>query len=352
MSDVQIQGSWLDAFETVIGLCAIKAGDSICVLSETQSRPVLVALAELAAQRRGARVFNIKLTSGAQTSPIPIRSTGASIAIGQLSPVVHALAGSTLVLDCTVEGLLHAPELPQILKGGARVLMVSNEHPEILERLVPKPEDEAPVRDAMRRLREAKKMTVQSAAGTDLVIDLQSEGQKSPVGGVWGWAAKPGQIAHWPGGLVLAFPRANSVNGRLVLDRGDINLAFKDYLRDAVRLEVRNDYIQSIAGAFEAERLRSTWDSWERLEGAPHCKAVSHCGWGLNPRARWDSLSYYDKSDCNGTELRAFGGNFLYSTGANETAGRHTLGHFDLPIRGCTIAIDGQVMVNAGVLAS
>ena len=28
-------------------------------------------------------------------------------------------------------------------------------------------------------------------------------------------------LSHWPGGLVLAFPAAGSVNGTLVLDRGD-----------------------------------------------------------------------------------------------------------------------------------
>jgi hypothetical protein len=54
-------------------------------------------------------------------------------------------------------------------------------------------------------------------------------------------------------------------------------------------------------------------------------------GWGLNEAARWDSMALYDKRDFNGTELRAFAGNFLYSTGANEVAGRHTAGHFDLP---------------------
>ncbi|HEY0525350.1 MAG TPA: 2,5-dihydroxypyridine 5,6-dioxygenase, partial [Stellaceae bacterium] len=78
--------------------------------------------------------------------------------------------------------------------------------------------------------------------------------------------------------------------------------------------------------------------------------AVSHAGWGMNPAARWDALALYDKRDTNGTELRAFAGNFLYSTGANEHAGRHTLGHFDLPMRGCTIALDGEVIVDAGLL--
>src|SRR5690606_39913336 len=59
--------------------------------------------------------------------------------------------------------------------------------------------------------------------------------------------------------------------------------------------------------------------------------------WGMNPAARWDSLVMYDKHDTNGTELRAFAGNFLISTGANEYADRFTNGHFDLPLRHCTI---------------
>ena len=61
-------------------------------------------------------------------------------------------------------------------------------------------------------------------------------------------------------------------------------------------------------------------------------------------------LAMYDRADHNGTEQRVFAGNFLLSTGANEFAGRHTLGHFDLPMRHCTVALDGEVVVNGGVL--
>lgn len=39
-----------------------------------------------------------------------------------------------------------------------------------------------------------------------------------------------------------------------------------------------------------------------------------------------------------------------WSTGANQYAGRYTLGHFDLPMRNCTIALDGTVVVKNGVL--
>jgi 2,5-dihydroxypyridine 5,6-dioxygenase len=59
----------------------------------------------------------------------------------------------------------------------------------------------------------------------------------------------------------------------------------------------------------------------------------------------------YDKGDINGIESRAFAGNFLFSTGANPFADRHTLGHFDLPVRGCTITLDGAPVVVEGKLA-
>ena len=49
-------------------------------------------------------------------------------------------------------------------------------------------------------------------------------------------------------------------------------------------------------------------------------------------------------------EFRALPGCFLWSTGANQFAGRYTLGHFDLPMRNCTITLDGHTVVKEGVL--
>lgn len=336
-----IEPAWLDAFDSVLGRCGLQRGDTVAVLSESQSRPVLVELARLAAARRGARVFSLVLPSVfSQHLPVA-RSTGASPVLQQIAPAVAALAGSTLVVDCTVEGLMHAPELPAILQGGARVLYVSNEHPEALARLVPDDAIEPLVKAHVKRLRAAREMRVTSAAGTDLAIALHG----ATCGGNWGYTTRPGTMTHWPGGLALAFPAANSVNGTLVLAPGDVNLTFKRYLERPVRLHVEGDYITRIEGeGVDADLMRSYIASW----GDREAYAVSHVGYGLNARARWDSLALYDKRDCNGTELRAFAGNFLYSTGANEVAGRHTPGHFDLPLRNCTIALDGQVVVAAG----
>jgi 2,5-dihydroxypyridine 5,6-dioxygenase len=184
---------------------------------------------------------------------------------------------------------------------------------------------------------------VHSDAGTDLRIRLEG----ARIGGVWGFTAKPGTLSHWPGGLVLAFPAAGSVDGRLVLARGDVNLTFKRYLQDPVTLVVERDRAVRVEGDnVDAELMRGYFAAW----GDDDAYAVSHVGWGLNRGARWDAMTFYDKADFNGTELRAFAGNFLYSTGANEVAGRHTLGHFDLPLRGCTVALDGVPVVERGRL--
>ena len=347
----RLEHKWLAAFARTFALCQVQPGEVVAVLAETQSRRVNVDLARLALEGLGARVYEITLTTPALTAPAPVRSTGASDAIGQLAPVVASLARADFIVDCTVEGLLHAPELPAILQGAdgkrPRLLMVSNEHPEILERTVPDPALEGVVRSAMKKLRGAQQMQVRSAAGTDLRVRLE----QAVVGGVWGFCPKPGMVSHWPAGLALAFPAAGSVQGRLVMAPGDVNLTFKRYLRDTITLQIENDSVVAIEGqGVDAEMMRSYWKAWEDAEGHRACYAVSHVGFGLNPAARWDAMTFYDKRDCNGTELRAFAGNFLYSTGANEVAGRHTLGHFDLPMRGCTIRLDETVVVDAGQL--
>jgi 2,5-dihydroxypyridine 5,6-dioxygenase len=337
----RIEGKWIDAFAEVFERCAVKAGDAAAILSETQSRRVNVHVAELALLRLGAKPFHIVVPTRRNPHPVPVRSTGASAAIGGLPAVVAALGQAGFVVDCTVEGLMHAVETPAILKAGARILAIANEHPETLERLRPDLALEGEVRAAARMLRGSKRMRVSSAAGTDLTIAMEG----AATVGVWGWTDRPGTLAHWPGGLVVSFPRAGAVNGTLVLAEGDINLTFKRYLATPVRLTIANDYVTAIdGGGTDAVLMRRYLAAW----GEPDAYAVSHVGFGLNRRARYEALTMYDRRDTNGTELRAVAGNFLFSTGANEFAGRYTAGHFDLPVMNTTIEIDGVVVVREG----
>src|SRR5436853_4389083 len=168
----RIEEKWIDAFAEVFARCAVKPGDTAAILSETQSRPLNVHLAELALLRLGARPFHIVLPSPRNRRPVPVRSTGASEAIGGLAPVIGALGAAGFVVDCTIEGLMHAPETPAILKAGARILVISNEHPEALERMAPDDALEARVRAAAKLLRGAKRMTVTSPGGSNLDVNM------------------------------------------------------------------------------------------------------------------------------------------------------------------------------------
>lgn len=335
--------AWIERFAQQFTACGVREGETAVVLAERASRPALVETARLALQSVGAAVVVVEADTPVNPGPVPIRSTGASVAIAGHRATIAACAAADFVADCTVEGLLHAPELASILAGGARVLMVSNEHPEVFERMPFRPEFAEVVRRAGASLSAARTMTVTSPAGTELTIALDGAMCASSHGVTSG----PGTIAHWPGGLVVAFPAAGSVHGTLVLAPGDVNLTFKEYVRSAIRCTIVADRITSIDGdGLDRDLLASYLAAWDE----PEAYAVSHVGWGLNSDCRWDALAMYDKGDINGTELRAYAGNFLYSTGANEVAGRFCRGHLDLPMRGCTVRLDGKTVVDGGAL--
>jgi len=336
---------YIRAFAEHLARCDLHDGEVVVVLSESTSRRVLVDTARLAAQSLGGRVADVVVPTPRSTQPVHVRSTGASQALAGHAAALAALRAADLVVDCTVEGLLHAPELGEILAAGARVLMVSNEHPDTFDRLRWDPDLPRRVELGLGWLRDAALMRLTSAAGTDLTVRLEG----AVTAGSTGLTSGPGSVAHWPGGLVLAFPAAGCVEGRLVLGPGDVNLTFNRYLESAVELRVERDHVVEVGGGgVDAELFRSYLGAF----GDRESYATSHVGWGMNPAARWESLATSDIADSWGTELRAYAGNVLYSTGANENAGRFTAGHFDLPLRGCTVTLDDRLVVDAGALVA
>lgn len=343
MLQERIEGKWLAAFRRVFALNGIVKGTTAALIYETQSRPVLAHLAELALYDLGADFCMLKMVTPPQTASVPVKGTGTSMAIQHNRAAIEAMKQCEIIVDCTVEGMIHSPEWPEIAAAGARILVVTNEHPEILERTEPFAELGPKIDIGVKMLSEASEMHVTSAAGTDLIIDLTD----APCGGTAGFGTTPGHVAHWPGGLCLAFPGNNCVNGRIVMDVGDMNLTFKSYLTSLIDFTVENDFVTEIKGTgIDAEHFRDYMAAWEDI----NAYGFSHVGWGMNPRARWVSGALYDKRDMQAVEFRAWAGNFLWSTGANQYADRFTEGHFDLPMRNCTIALDGKIVVKEGVL--
>ena len=340
----KVESKWIDCFEQSFLLSGVASGETIAILSESQSRRVLVDLSEHALLRIGAKPIRIRIPSPKLKDPVPVRSTGSCYAMEGYDAIFPALAACDLIIDCTVEGMLHSRELQSILEAGGRILMISNEHPEVLERCMPDPSLKPKVEKSLELLQKSGSMRVHSPFGTELNVEIKD----APCRAGAGYLSSGEKVAYWPAGLALFFPVANTVNGRVVLNSGDVNLTFKRYFESPVTLLIENDFVTSIEGTgLDADLMRSYYAGF----ADPNAYGISHVGWGLNPAARWDALMMYDKLHVNCTELRAFAGNFLISTGANEFADRFTSCHFDLPMRNCTILLDDQEIVSAGELS-
>ncbi len=337
---MEIKSEWIEAFTHVFNLCEIQKSENVIILTESASRFINIDIAKIALGALSINYTILEVKSQVPEGPLKV-STGASNALDGRDFTTKLLLESDVIIDLTVEGLMHSEATGRILKSGTRIMTISNETPEILCRLIPKIDIKEKVSSSVKAFRSANEMKVKSGNGTNLTVNITD----APVVGVWGWTSKPGTLAHWPGGLVACFPGEKTSNGVIVFAPGDINLTFKKYFEAEVKCIIKDDFITEVQGnSLDAKIMRQYFESFNDI----NTYAISHVGWGLNPDARYEAISMYEKNQINGTELRVLEGNFLFSTGANEFANRYTEGHFDLPMKECSIELDGSVVVCDG----
>jgi 2,5-dihydroxypyridine 5,6-dioxygenase len=339
ISNYQLIGAWKE----VLRLSRLEPGQTVTILTSASTHPQTLSCALIAAQECGAVVNRLDLPpvngekalsrdSLAYLGTTPLTGNPAAIA---------ALKASDLVLDLMT--LLFSPEQHEILATGTKILLAV-EPPEILVRMVPTAADRARVKAASARLAAAREMHVASNAGTDLTCPLG----EFPAISEYGYVDEPGRWDHWPSGFTLTWPNEGGAQGRIVIDKGDILLPQKKYVADPIELTVKDGYAVEINGGLDAELLRDYMGSFND----PEAYAIAHIGWGLQRRARWSALGLYDREATIGMDARAYEGNFLFSLGPNNEAGgtRTTACHIDIPLRGCTVRLDDEVMVRAGMV--
>ncbi|HCW19672.1 2,5-dihydroxypyridine 5,6-dioxygenase [Achromobacter sp.] len=337
VSDYELVKAW----QQVLTLSKLQAGQSVTVLTSAATHPQTLSTALIAAQSMGAVVNRLDLppVNGEKAlSRDSLAYLGTTPLTGN-KPAIAALKESDLVLDLMT--LLFSPEQHEILATGTKILLAV-EPPEVLARLVPSEADRTRVKAAAARIGAAREMSVVSAAGMDLRCPLG----EFPAISEYGFVDEPGRWDHWPSGFVLTWPNERGANGRIVIDAGDILLPQKLYVRSPITLTVEDGFATRIEGGVDAELLREYVASFQD----PEAYAISHIGWGLQPRAHWTTLGLYDREATIGMDARAYEGNFLFSLGPNNEAGgsRTTTCHIDIPLRGCTVRLDGEDVVRQG----
>ncbi|MCO4893032.1 2,5-dihydroxypyridine 5,6-dioxygenase [Cupriavidus sp. WGtm5] len=331
----------IEAWRKVLRLSRLEPGQTVTILTSAATHPQTLSTALTATQSMGAIVNRLDLppVNGEKAlSRDALAYLGTTPLTGNAAAIA-ALKASDLVLDLMT--LLFSPEQHEILQGGTKILLAV-EPPEVLARMVPCEADRERVKAASQRLASANEMHVVSPAGTDLRCPLG----EFPAISEYGFVDEPGRWDHWPSGFALTWPNEGAAHGTIVLDRGDILLPQKAYVTEPIRLTIESGFATRIEGGLHAELLSEYMASFND----PEAYAISHIGWGLQPRAHWSTLGLYDREATIGMDARAFEGNFLFSLGPNNEAGGHrtTACHIDIPVRRCTVRLDGVDVVVAG----
>jgi 2,5-dihydroxypyridine 5,6-dioxygenase len=320
--------------------CAVKPEESVVILSEPNSRQDYVGASFAAVQSLGVRsVASVVLPGGSPVVAPGIRS-GSGFGLAALDgfpDMMEFLKAVDMIVDVTIEGHIHAELQQEILKGGTRVLFVCDP-PEVLARNLTGPQDKERVQAAVEMLRGAGAMRISSEHGTDLSVDISD----CHPGFQCGFADDPGRWDHWPSCMVVCWP--NRADGQFVLAPGDILFPFKEYVTEPIIVSVEDSRVVKVSGGAQALKVQEYCDA----ENDPAAPFTSHMGWGLLKTADWLSLNMYDRESLMGMDGRSYEGNFLISTGPHPFKNRVTPFHLDLPMRDCTITLDGRDVVRRG----
>ena len=323
-------------FRKELELCDVGRGTSLAVLSEDDVRAEHATAFLAAATELEADAFQVNI----RKKPGSFFGPGNSLQGNE--PAKAALKSVDMVIDLV--GLLWSREQTEITDAGPRMLLVI-EPIDVLKRMVSNPGDRKRIEAASARLAEAKEMRITSPGGTD--VTYRFGGYR--IGEQYGYTDEPGRWDHWPGVFLYTAAVEDGVDGKVVIDTGDqLLLPTMRYVTYPITLTVESGMITDIAGpGLDAELLRSFMASYDD----PRAYAVSHIGWGLDPRARWDFMGTDPAAaDSTGQDGRAFYGNVLFSTGPNTEVGgdNDTLCHIDIPLKGCTLTLDDEMIVDGG----
>ena len=206
--------------------------------------------------------------------------------------------------------------------------------PDALARLFPSEDIRRRALEEAALLQAAETLHLANDAGTDLTYEFSAFHSFCQ----YGIADEPGRWDNFASALAVRAAAEDGVNGTLVLQPGDILFPWRRFVTEPVRMSVADGHITSIDGGFDAWLLSSTIESHDD----PRAFAVSHIGWGLNERAQWDPATELDS--------RSYAGSVMFSTGPNTEFGgtNDTRCHIDIPMRDCTVHVDGELMVDRG----
>jgi len=243
--------SFVDLCAKELELCGLREGESVAVLSQMDERQDYADAFMAAARRFGAIPFQVRLPEASSTLTGDAGAWTVGVTpLGDNRPAIDALKQAALVIDLMF--LLFSREQMEIQAAGARMLLCL-EPIDNLARLFPTLDQRRRVEASEELLAAAKTFRFTNAAGTDVTYKLGD----FPVVTEYGYTDTPGRWDHWPSGFLFTGGADDGVDGKVVVDRGDIIITpFKKFVADPVEITIEAGRLVDIRGGFDAELLR------------------------------------------------------------------------------------------------
>lgn len=311
--------------------CRLRPDEVCLILTDTLYDPVAAAACLAAALDLGAEAFVVTVSA---TRPFP----GAALA--------PALARAGLVVALTPHPVHYDPHLRAALDGGARALMAVQPF-HVARRLTYDPVVVARTRRGAARLARAREVRITSEHGTDVRMSVAGRRALAHCG----VADEPGLFDFWGGAMVEIAQREGTLEGTLVLHRGDQTFHLGRYVDDDVTIGFE---------AGRAVRFEGGLDAWliERHLASyadPAAFMAGHIAWGTDHRASWTAgLVQFPEAGAGNADAEGFLGAVQVELGSNDDqyfrGAIRSRAHLGLVMLGASVDLDDERVIERGRL--
>lgn len=319
-------------FEHQLRHCELTANETLVAVTDGAFDPNYAAACVGAARSLGADAFQVHISHLEPWSEATLR--------GVFGP-------ADLIVYSTAHGLHYSEAMREALAAGKRALMAVVP-PHVLERRVADPELRRRAKAGAALLDGADAVRITSKAGTDLSMDVSGR----PGVASYGFADSPGHLDFWGAGMFQIAVIEDSMEGRLVLDTGDLIFLFGRHVERPVTIDFRDGRAVAFDGGVEAELIR------RHLEAAqdPNAFVAGHIACGVDPRAQWTAeVAHFPVAGGGGADAEAFGGSVQVELGSNDDVmfrGKNRSSvHLGLCCLKSSLTVDGDPVLEDGVFA-
>ena len=316
-------------FKQELLMCNLEPGELCVVVSDTAYNPVIADLVLGAALDLGADAYTIVLP---YARPVPAEA------------LLPAWREADLLVYPTTHALHHLAEMRDALDAGLRALMaVQPLH--VLRRLVADPDVVRRTKAGARLMERARSVRIMSDAGTDLTMD------KSGRNGLahYGAADEAGHLDFWGSGMVETAQLEGTLEGRLVLDSGDIVFHLGRFVEHPVTITFREGRAVAFEGGVDALLIEKHLESF----ADPNAFVAGHTSWGTDTRAEWTAQAIqFPQPGAGGADSEAYYGQVEIEIGSNDDVcfggANSTAAHLGLCCLNCSLWLDDELVLDHG----